>query len=825
MRILVLVLCAALAVPAAAEERPALKKISDFVQGFQKMEGFLPLHWDASTGKLHVEVPRLGEEMLLQVSLSAGLGSNPVGLDRGQLGDTHVVAFERVGPRVLLVARNYRYRANSENPAERRAVEDSFARSVLWGFEVEAVEGERVLLDGTGFFLRDAHGVTDALRRSGQGAYSLDAGRSAIHLPRTKSFPRNTEVEVLLTFGTSGEPGDYIYQTTPDPKSVSVRQHLSFVALPEPGFVPRRYDPRVGLIPLEYYDYASPITEPVEQRFVLRHRLKKKDPAAAVSEPVEPIVYYVDPGAPEPIRSAVIEGASWWNEAFEAAGFRNAFQVRMLPPDADPMDVRYNMINWTHRATRGWAFGMSVVDPRTGEIVKGNVVLESLRARQDYKLGIGLVPPDAGSFGDAPDPSYLAAADPSTDSAAMALARIRQLSAHEVGHAIGLQHNFAASTYGRASVMDYPAPQVEVRGGALDLSNAYAKGIGSFDKFAVTYGYAEFRPGADEAAELARIVEDGVRAGMLFVADGDARPAGSAHPLGSLWDNGADPVATLRHEMEVRRIGLERFGLGAVRDGAPLSSLEATLVPLYLHHRYQLQAAMKSVGGLYFTYAVKTAKGPVPARVRELVPAERQREALAAVLDAISVDALAVPPRLLALIPPTAPGYERGTAEYFAKRTDPAFDPVGAASIAAGLVASGLLEPHRAARLIQFHAESSKNPDFAEVVDALVGRTWGSRAEPDPYRAAVRRAAQRVVVDRLMDLAANPDAAPEVRAVATDALRSLSASLRAPAPGTRADTAHRRAVRDDVERFLTRPAAPHVPTRPFPVPQGEPIGG
>jgi hypothetical protein len=828
MRIIVLLLYALFAVPAhAADDRPAPKTISEFVRGFQKIDGFVPLYWDASTGKLHLEASRFGEEFLFQVSLPAGLGSNPVGLDRGALGGAWVVVFERVGPRVLLVARNYRYRARSDNPAERRAVEDSFARSVLWGFEAEAFDGDRVLVDATPFLLRDSHGISDALRRAEQGSYGLDASRSAIYLPRTKGFPKNTEVEALLTFTTSGDPGPYIYQTTPDARSVSVRQHLSFVALPEPGYTPRRYDPRVGAIDVMFYDYSTPITEPIEQRYVVRHRLQKKDPSAAVSEPVEPIVYYVDSGAPEPIRSALLDGASWWNEAFEAAGFKNAFQVKVLPADADPMDVRYNVINWTHRATRGWSFGGSTIDPRTGEIIKGNVVLGSLRVRQDYMLGVGLVSPYAGEFGDAPDPEYLAAAaDPATDSAAMSLARIRQLAAHEVGHAIGFEHNFAASTYGRGSVMDYPAPMVEIKNGKLDLSNAYARGIGAYDKFAVTYSYAQFRPGTDEAVELARIVEDGLRAGMLFIADDDARPPSSAHPLASLWDNGADAVAMLRHEMEVRRIGLSQFGLASLREGAPLSSLEATLVPLYLHHRFQLQAAMKSIGGLSFTYAVKTPKGPLPAQAREVVAAERQREALAAVLDTLSIDALALPPRILALLPPTAPSFDSGTAEYFPSRTSPAFDAVGVAAVAAGLPVSGLLDSRRAARLIQFHGENPRNPDFAEVVDALVARTWGPKPEADAYRAAVRRAVQRVVVDRLMDLAANADASPDVRAIATDALRTLSASLKAsPAGSARAEAAHRRAVRDDIDRFLSRPAAPQQQTNPLPVPQGEPIGG
>jgi hypothetical protein len=830
MRIIVLLLCALFAAPAlAADERPAPKTISEFTHGLQKIDGFVPLYWDASTGKLHMEISRFGEEILFMVSLPAGLGSNPVGLDRGAVGGGRVVVFERVGPRVLLVARNYRYRASSANPAERRAVEDSFARSVLWGFEAEAFDGARVLVDATAFFLRDANGISDAIRRAEQGSYGLDASRSAIYLPRTKAFPKNTEVEALLTFTTSGDPGPYIYQTTPDPKSVSVRQHVSFVALPESGYTPRRYDPRVGAIDVMFYDYSTPITEPIEQHYVVRHRLQKKDPSAALSEPVEPIVYYVDSGAPEPIRSALVEGASWWNEAFEAAGFKNAFHVRVLPDDADPMDVRYNVVNWTHRATRGWSFGGSVIDPRTGEIIKGNVVLGSLRVRQDYMLGVGLVSPYAGEFGDMPDPEYLAAAaDPATDAAAMSLARIRQLAAHEVGHAIGFEHNFAASTYGRGSVMDYPAPMVEIKNGKLDLSNAYARGIGAYDKFAATYSYAQFRPGANEAAELAKIVEAGIEAGMLFIGDGDARPPSSAHPLASLWDNGADSVAMLRHEMEVRRIGLSQFGLASIREGTPLSSLEATLVPLYLHHRFQLQAAMKSIGGLSFAYSVKTAKGPVPAQAREVVRADRQREALAAVLDTLSIDALALPPRILALIPPTAPSFDGGTAEYFPSRTSPAFDAVGVAAVAAGMPISGLLDPRRAARLIQFNGENPKNPDFAEVVDALVTRTWGPRPEPDAYRAAVRRAVQRVVADRLMDLAANADASPDVRAVATDALRRLSASLKASANAAgaaRADAAHRRAVRDDVERFLSRPAAPHQQTNPLPVPQGEPIGG
>jgi hypothetical protein len=815
-----------LAVPLAAQDQKppeTLPTIASKVEKLQKIDGYMPLYWQAQTGKLFMEIGRFNQELLYQISLPAGLGSNPVGLDRGQLGDSSVVVFERIGPKVLMTQPNYSYRAITTDDAEKRAVRDSFAQSVLWGFKVEAEEGGRVLVDATSFFMRDAHGVVDKLRQAKQGSYKLDESRSAFYLPRTKGFPLNTEIETTLTFTTEGDPGRFVRETTPSPAAITLREHHSFVQLPDLNYKPRKLDPRAPSFGIEFYDYASPINEAVEKRWISRFRLEKKDPTAAVSEPVKPLVYYVDNGAPEPIRTALIEGASWWNQAFEAAGFRNAFQVKVLPADADPMDVRYNMINWVHRSTRGWSYGGGITDPRTGEIIKGNVTLGSLRVRQDFTIGSGLIPQYAEGMACladmSPEPDYLAALDPAADATAMSLARIRQLAAHETGHTLGFGHNFAASSYGRASVMDYPAPWVDIKDGKLDLSNAYATGIGEFDKFAVKFAYEQFAPGANEAQELEKILEDGVAHGMLYIQDSDARPLGSAHPEASLWDNGSDAVATLKHELEVRRIGLSQFGLTMIPIGTPLSELELRLLPLYLHHRYQAIAAAKSIGGVYFTYAVRTAEGPNPSRVAEIVPAAQQKAALQTLMTTLDVDTLRIPERILQLIPPTASGYGGGTAERFEKHTDPTFDPLGAASIAADLTLTALLQRERAARTIEQHGRDGAIPGFGDVVSAIVARTWGGARPADGYGQAVQETVQNVVVQRLMDLAADMQASPQVRAQAAAGLRRIKTMTSAIA------TPHATAAREDIGRFLARPADTYKKTEPLPTPPGEPIGG
>jgi hypothetical protein len=818
--------------PALGQAVPV--KIGERTRQWTRMDGFVPMYWDELSGKLYLEISRFDQELLYQTSLPAGLGSNPIGLDRGQLGSTAVVTFQRVGPRVLLTQANYRFRALSDDAAERQAVADSFARSVLWGFKVEAVEDGRVLVDATDFLLRDAHGVIDRLRSANQGTYRVDPNRTAFHLPRTKAFPKNSEVETTITLVTDGVPGPLVRQVAPSPASITVRQHHSFVQLPDLAthtFRPRAADPRAGGIDLMFHDYASPITEPIEKHWAIRHHLQKRNPSAAVSDVVEPIVYYVDNGTPEPIRTALVEGAQWWAAAFEAAGFRNGYQVKVLPADADPMDLRYNMINWVHRSTRGWSYGAAVVDPRTGQILKGNVSLGSLRVRQNIMLGTGLTSLASGddplrcAAGDSPDAEYLAALDPATDVTAMALARIRQLSAHEVGHTLGFTHNFAASTYGRASVMDYPAAMTRITDGKVDLSEAYGVGVGAFDIFAVKYAYSQFAAGADERAALGRLVDEATAKGLLFIADSDARPAGAAHPLASLWDNGSDPVANLTHELAVRKLAMTTFDITRIPEGRSVSFLEQQFLPLYFHHRYQVQATAKSVGGQYYTYAVRKGTAPSPA-VTAIVAPTVQRAALAALLDTLSSDVLVVPDRILALLQPQTEVFGGDNTEMFPRRTGLTFDPVSAASIAADVTIAALLHHERAARLVEFHARNGKYPSLQEVITATAERLRANTKTETPA-ALAQRAAQSAFAMRLMELGANEAAAADVRAIAQVFVSRLPALLSVPGQSvvTPEWAAHRAALQRDVERYAARPFSPYTPQKPLATPAGDPIGG
>lgn len=797
--------CSALTV-AGPDAQQALT-IADKTAGLEKLPGYFNLYWDAKQGKLWLEIDKWEREFLYQTGLTAGLGSNDIGLDRGQLGATRIVRFERSGPKVLLFHENLEYRAVSNDADERRAVHDSFAESVLWGFTVAAEQGDRVLVDATDFFLRDVHGVPEALRRTKQGPYRLDASRCAIYRPQTKNFPWNTEVEAILTF-TGDEPGAWVRQVTPAAEAITVREHHSFVQLPPPGYKPRVYDPRGSFFGIRYLDYATPISEPLVKRFIARHRLEKKNPRAAVSEPVEPITYYLDRGTPEPIRTALLEGARWWNQAFEAAGYKDAFHVKMLPEDADLMDLRYNVIQWVHRATRGWSYGAAVIDPRTGEIIKGHVTLGSLRVRQDYLIAEALLAPYEQGKGTSPKMEE------------MALARLRQLAAHEVGHTLGLEHNYTASTVHRSSVMDYPPPYIKLGAdGIPDLSDAYATGIGEWDKVSIAFGYQDFAPGVDEHAALNKILSDAFARGLRFLTDQDARPAGSSSSLAHLWDSGTNAVDELNRLMEVRRAALQRFGENNIREGAPLATVEDVLVPLYMLHRYQVEAASKLVGGMDYTFALRGDR-QTPTQI--VAPAE-QRRALAAVLGTLRPEALALPESLLKIIPPRPPEYERGR-EHFKIRTSPAFDALAPAEAAAQHTLQVLFSPERAARLVEFHARHVENPGLDEILDAVVAATWKS-PHGDGYKGQIANVVDDTVLYDLMSLAANSRAGDEVRAVASLELQGLHDWLNSPSGGrqTIQDQAHVAFASQQIEQFQKDPKKIDL-TPPDEPPDGPPIG-
>lgn len=778
---------------------------------YEHLPGYFDLYWDEKKGRLLLSIDRFDEAFLYQSSLARGVGSNDLGLDRGQLGSTRVVRFRRVGPKVLLLEDNLDYRAQTDNADEREAVAESFASSVVWGFESLGAADGAVYIDATDFLLRDAHGIAATLSDMGEGDFQPDASRSAIYMERTRAFPDNSEIEAIVTF-TGRATGEYLPTVIPDGESFTVHLHHSLVRLPDDNYEPLPYDPRSGVIGLGFgdagfRDYASAVGDPLNVAYGRRFRLQKKDPSAAVSEAETPIVYYVDRGAPEPIRTALIEGASWWNQAFEAAGYKDAFQVKLLPEGADPMDVRYNVIQWVHRSTRGWSYGGGIVDPRSGEIIKGKVTLGSLRVRQDYLIAEGLLAP----YGDEEKPDV---------PMEMALARIRQLSAHEVGHTIGFEHNFAASTQGRTSVMDYPHPLITFAAdGSISLDEAYAVGIGEWDKRTVLYSYQDFPADVDATPARQAIMAETIATGLRYVSDSDSRAPGTAHPLGNLWDNGADAIAELNHLLAVRKVALEQFSERNIRPGQPLATIEEVLVPIYLIHRFQLHAAGKLIGGEDFRYALRgdgqNAGTPVPA--------DRQRQAIEALLNTLQPAVLRLPENVVRLIPPRPPGFPK-SRETFPTATGKLFEPLGAAQSAAALTLEVLLEPTRAARMVAGSARQPAVPGFAELTTDLLQATWFA-PRLSGIDGEIQRTTNYLVLEYLMPLTVNADADPQVRAIALDAIEQLDAWLtpRAASEQETAWRAHYGFAKFRITQLKSDPSgieqAPAVE-----VPPGEPIG-
>ena len=722
--------------------------------------GYFNFYYSANEGKIYLEVDKLNKEILYTHFLASGLGSNDIGLDRGQIGDGVVVKFIKSGNKILLLQPNQKFRAISDNEFEKKSIEEAFAKSIIFGFPIKEIKDEKHIIDLTPFLLRDAHHVSKRLKDNQQGSYKLDTSRNVLWLENTKAFPKNVEFESLLTF--IGEPkGKNIVSVSPDANSISVRQHIGFIELPDDNYSPRIFNAKSGSFPMSYMDYSTPVWEPIKKQFIYRHRLHKKNPNETRSEAVEPIIYYLDPGTPEPIRSALLEGASWWNQAFEAIGYVNAFQVKMLPPEADPLDVRYNVIQWVHRSTRGWSYGGSINDPRTGEIIKGHVSLGSLRIRQDFLIAQALMNRPFGND----DQNY----QPMLE---LALARIRQLSAHEVGHTLGFAHNFAASVSDRASVMDYPHPKITLKNDVIDFSEAYASGIGAWDKVTVAYSYSDLPENQLEKNYLSNLLTAAFAKGLYYISDADARPQGGANAKAHLWDNGASATEELKNVLAVRKKAIENFSIDNIKNGEPLSKLEDVFVPLYFYHRYQTEAVIKLIGGLDYTYAVKGDSGIAV----QIISKKKQEAALDEILQTLSINTLKIPHRILKLFPPRAMGYER-TREYFKSNTNAAFNSFGAVATASDLTLKLLLNPERANRLIEQHAISNANLSLNEVLTKLIRHSFDLKVKTS-YEKEIAHTLQYITLQNLMNLIAADQASPQVKSVVNEALDDLFTSLK-----------------------------------------------
>ncbi|MEP0985989.1 zinc-dependent metalloprotease [Ekhidna sp.] len=779
--------------------------IAGFTSEMQKQEGFFNFYYDEEIGRMFLEVDKIDQEFLYVNSLAAGIGSNDIGLDRGQLGAERVVKFEKHGNKLLLIQPNYDYRAVSDNQDEVKSVAEAFASSVIGGFEITTKNDKAYLIDITDFLLQDSHDVSGTLRGSNQGNFSIDKSRSAIYMDATFNFPKNSEFESILTFKGDAK-GWWLRSVTPTPDAVTVRTHHSFIELPDNNYTPRVFDPRSGFFNISYQDYATPIEEPLVKRFIVRHRLEKKDPNAEVSEAVEPIIYYVDRGAPEPVRSALIEGASWWNQAFEAAGYKDAFQVKVMPEGAHPLDVRYNVIQWVHRSTRGWSYGGGVTDPRTGEMIKGHVSLGSLRVRQDFLIATGLLQP------------YENGDETPNAMTEMALARLRQLSAHEVGHTIGLAHNFAASVNNRASVMDYPHPYIKLDdNGNIDLTEAYDDKIGAWDKITIQYGYSDF-PEGENQVKLNEMLVEAFAKGAKYITDQDARPASGLHPNAHLWDNGSAPNVELDRLMKIRRKVLDDFSAKAIRNGMPMSTIEEVLVPIYLLHRYQVDATSKVIGGLEYTYNLR---GDFQASNVMLEPSW-QMNALNSMLNTVAVENLKLSEEILGEISPRAFGYPR-SRETFQSKTGPAFDYLAAVETASSLPFSFIFNADRFNRLLTYKARDAKQPGVDAVLDRVTTAIWMSSSS-NALDRTIQIVVEMEMLSHLMGLAVNDRAYDEVKAKAFAKIQAIKsyASGRT-GRSINDDGTYYQYVVSQIDRFLEEPDGFKI-SDPIKAPDGSPIG-
>ncbi|MBJ25477.1 MAG: peptidase [Flavobacteriaceae bacterium] len=772
-----------------------------FLNNTKKNQGFFTFFIKESKNQVLLEIDEFEEDFLYINSLSTGIGNNDIGLDRGQLGQERIVFFKKMGDKIFLIQPNLKYRAVTENESEKKSVKEAFAKSVLYGFKIEKEIKGKYYINLTPFLLQDAHGVSLRLKKIGEGNYTVDDSRSAINYRKTKSFPHNVEFDVMLTFKGNPE-GFLISSVTPSPEAITVNQHHSFVKLPDENFNPRKFDPRSGAIPFKYFDYSSPVNESLIKNFIIKHRLEKINPDLQFSEPLKPIVYYIDPGIPEPIRSAVIEGGKWWNDAFENIGYKNAFRIEMLPNDADPLDIRYNVIQWVHRSTRGWSYGASVVDPRTGEIIKGHVSLGSLRIRQDFLIALGLTE-EPYAYNQNKDQQILD----------LALNRIKQLSAHEIGHTLGFAHNFAASAKDRASVMDYPHPKLKLIDGKINYEDAYKDGIGDWDKISVAYSYSHFPESIQEDKALQNILKKSVDQGYKFISDYDARPIGGAHPSAHLWDNGDNSVNELRNILKIRKIALDNFYINHIKENETVSLLEDRLVPVYLLHRYQIEAVSKIIAGQEYSYAVKT-NGNVPKT--EILKKSFQKEALDLILLTLKPKNLSLPNRLLDLFPARSYGFSRNR-ESFDSQTGPTFDYLGISNMLSDKILKLLLHPNRASRLVQQKALDDTHFSLFEMIDQIFESTI-KNIPNQSYSRELQNIVNFNVLKNLMSLGASDYAYPQVRAIVYEKLLEIRSWLR-----ENNKIEYKLYFISEIDRFFEEPET-YKETNSLRIPDGSPIG-